>query len=229
MAAADSLSERLARVREEIAAAAVEAGRNPAEVSLLPVTKGHPQAVVVAALEQGLDALGENYVQECHAKDLALTGAGHGRPNWHLLGHLQRNKVRLAAELFSLIETVDSLALARAISDARAGRPPLPILCEVDFTGLPGRRGYSPAQLGADLAALLALPGIRLQGLMTVAARDHPARDFGACRALRDELTRLGGVPLPVLSMGMSGDLREAVAAGSTQVRVGTLLFGPRG
>ncbi|HUY53876.1 MAG TPA: YggS family pyridoxal phosphate-dependent enzyme [Candidatus Nanopelagicaceae bacterium] len=223
-----SLAERLTWLRGEISAAAVRAGRDPREVALLPVTKGQPERVAAAALAEGLTALGENYVQECSTKDLDLTASGRPRPHWHLLGHLQRNKVRIAADLFSLIETVDSLALARAISAAREGRAPLPILCEVDFTGLPGRKGYAPEQLVADLAELERLPGILVRGLMTVAAREQPALSFQACRALRDRLSQLGGGALPVLSMGMSEDFRDAIAAGSTQVRVGTLLFGSR-
>lgn len=223
-----SLAERLNWLSGEISAAAVRAGRDPREVALLAVTKGQPEAVAAAALAEGLTALGENYVQECSTKDLHLAASGQPRPRWHMLGHLQRNKVRIAADLFSLIETVDSLALARSISAAREGRDPLPILCEVDFTGLPGRKGYAPEQLEAELAELERLPGIVVRGLMTVAARERPALGFQACRALRDRLSDLGGLELPVLSMGMSEDFRDAIAAGSTQVRVGTLLFGPR-
>lgn len=223
-----SLAERLTWLRGEISAAAVRAGRDPGDVAILPVTKGQPERVAAAALAEGLSALGENYVQECSIKDLALAGAARPRPRWHMLGHLQRNKVRVAADLFSLIETVDSLTLARSISTAREGRAPLPILCEVDFTGLPGRKGYAPEQLVAELAELERLPGILVRGLMTVAAREQPAFSFQACRALRDRLSELGGGALPVLSMGMSEDFRDAIAAGSTQVRVGTLLFGPR-
>ena len=228
MGDAAPLEERLAWVRTEIAAAASRSGRDPGEVSLLPVTKGHPETAVAAALALGLNDLGENYLQECQAKDRALPAAGQPRPHWHMLGHLQGNKVRRAGDLFGVIETVDSLTLARAISSARQGREPMPILCEVDFTGLPGRGGYPPSLLVAELGEIQALPGVRLRGLLTVASRDQPRRCFRACRALRDHLTELGGVELPVLSMGMSEDFRDAIAAGSTQVRVGTLLFGSR-
>ncbi len=228
MSAAIPLEERLAWVRAELAAAAGRSGRDPGEVSLLPVTKGQPETAVAAALGLGLDDLGENYVQECQSKDLALLASGRARPRWHMLGHLQRNKARRAAELFSVLETVDSLALARTISTSRAGRGRLPILCEVDFTGLPGRGGYPPARLAAELGELQRLPGVLMRGLMTVASREEPERCFDACRRLRDHLAEQGGAELPVLSMGMSGDFREAITAGSTQVRVGTLLFGPR-
>ena len=222
------LAERLNWLRGEISAAAVRAGRDPREVALLAVTKGQSAAVAGAALAEGLTALGENYVQECSAKDLDLAASDQPRPHWHMLGHLQRNKARIAANLFSLVETVDSLALARSLSALREDRDPLPILCEVDFTGLPGRRGYSPEQLVVELTELERLPGITVQGLMTVAARERPALSFQACRELRDRLSQLTGSALPVLSMGMSEDFRDAIAAGSTQVRVGTLLFGPR-
>ncbi|MHB8322886.1 MAG: YggS family pyridoxal phosphate-dependent enzyme [Candidatus Dormibacteria bacterium] len=228
MSAAAPLEERLAWVRAEMAAAAGRSGRDADEISLLPVTKGQPETAVAAALALGLDDLGENYLQECRSKDLALLARGQARPRWHMLGHLQRNKVRRAVELFSVLETVDSLALARAISAGRADQGRLMILCEVDFTGLPGRGGYPPAQLAAELEELQELPGVLMRGLMTVASREEPERCFDACRTLRDHLAEQGGAELPVLSMGMSGDFREAIAAGSTQVRAGTLLFGPR-
>lgn len=195
-------------------------------VRILPVTKGHPPEMVLAALEEGLAVLGENYVQECRDKEAAI---GPGTVQWHLVGHLQRNKVPVAGRLFSMVETVDSLQLATAISMQRAGQSPLPILCEVDFTDIPGRSGYRPEALLRDSGNLFALPGIVVSGLMTVSAPEDPARSFAACRELRNRLERELGAKLPHLSMGMSGDFALAIAEGSTQIRVGTALFGPRG
>ncbi len=221
------LAERLAAVRAAIARAAEGAGRSPDEVELLAVTKGHDVAVARAALGVGLTALGENYVQECRDKARALAEEGAPAPRWHLLGHCQRNKARLAAALVAEVETVDSVEIARRLGAARAGEPPLPVLCEVELTGRPGRTGFTPAALRRELPLLTALPGIAVRGLMTVAAPgDHAA--FAACRRLRDQLADAHGVPLPVLSMGMSDDLAEAVAAGSTRVRIGRALFGER-
>ncbi len=187
------------------------------------MSKGHGLDRVRQALALGLDALGENYVQECEAKAAAAPGV-----RWHLLGHCQRNKAQRAARLFAAVETVDSLVLAARLSAARAGLDPLPVLCEVELTGLPGRSGFTAAALRAAFADLGQLPGIRIEGLMTVAGPGAGSVAFAACRALRDELSDRHGVPLPVLSMGMSHDFPVAIACGSTRVRIGQALFGAR-
>ncbi|HUY97829.1 MAG TPA: YggS family pyridoxal phosphate-dependent enzyme [Verrucomicrobiae bacterium] len=221
------VAERLAAVRESIARAAERAGRSPAEVELLAVTKGQSLAAVRAALQLGLTALGENYVQECRGKQEVLEAQGASRPQWHLLGHCQRNKARLAAGLFAEVETVDSLELARRLGAARPDTVPLAVCCEVELTGLPGRSGFTPAGLRAVLPELVALAGIEVTGLMTVAAPGE-SEAFAQCRRLRDELAQTHGAPLPVLSMGMTDDFPAAIAAGSTRVRIGRGLFGPR-
>ena len=217
------LAERLAAVRAAVARAAHAADRDPAAIELLPVSKGHGLDRVRDALALGLEALGENYVQECEAKAAAVAGV-----RWHLLGHCQGNKAARAARLFAAVETVDGPALAARLSAARAGLAPLPVLCEVELTGLPGRGGFPPAALRAAFADLRQLPGIRIEGLMTVAAPDAGRAAFAACRALRDELSDRHGVALPVLSMGMSHDFPAAIACGSTRVRLGQALFGAR-
>ena len=223
------LRERLAWLRAEVSQQERRQGLAEGQVRILPVTKGHGPEAPLAAVAVGLHELGENYVQECAAKQLALDESGGQTVRWHMLGHLQRNKARQGAELFSVVETVDSLAVAQALSRARGDGEPLPVLCEVDFTGLPDRGGYAPERLRQDLPAIWELPGLKVLGLMTVATRDEPASCFEMCRQLRDELAQLLGQELPELSMGMSGDFREAIAEGSTEVRVGSLLFGPRG
>lgn len=174
-----------------------------------------------------MTTLGENYVQECAAKDRWLRGAGV-TPSWHLLGHLQRNKVRRAVGLFDLLESVDSLELAQLLSQARVGQGSARVLCEVELTGLPGRTGFAPERLERELSQLVGLPGIQVEGLMTVAARERAGPTFAACRILAERLSRLSGHPLATLSMGMSGDFEAAIAEGSTQVRIGQLLFGSR-
>jgi uncharacterized pyridoxal phosphate-containing UPF0001 family protein len=126
------------------------------------------------------------------------------------------------------VESLDSLELARLLSRARAGQEPLPVLCEVELTQLPSRTGFEPDRLEREWEELLALEGIAVQGLMTVAAPGGERRAFAACRALAERLVERGGRELPTLSMGMSGDFREAIAEGSTRVRIGSLLFGSR-
>lgn len=212
----------------EIRQAEQESGRPVGSVTLLPVTKGHPPELAREATTLGLTALGENYLQECVAKDRVLRDSRGPRVRWHLLGHLQRNKARRAAELFHLVESVDSLEVARRLSSARAGQPKLQVLCEVELTGLSQRTGFAPSRLREEFSQLLELEGIGVVGLMTVADPGNPERVFSACRELLVRLRLTSGQPLPTLSMGMSGDFRAAIAEGTTQVRIGTLLFGAR-
>lgn len=218
-----SLLERLQELNLRIETARGRAAGAP--VKLLPVTKGHGPAVVRQALDLGLRELGENYVQECRAKAAALQSPA---PSWHLLGHLQRNKVAVAAQLFSQIESVDSLTLARALAARRAASAPLHALCEVDFTGIPQRHGFRDTDLLEAAEEIFSLGGLSVTGLMTVADPEQPQRCFEACRLLRDRLETRIGRPLPELSMGMSQDFEVAIAEGSTEVRIGTLIFGPR-
>jgi hypothetical protein len=197
-------------------------------VELLPVSKGHPPERALLAVAAGLRTLGENYLQECAAKDSWLRAAGAELVSWHLLGHLQRNKAKHAAQLFACIEGVDSLEVARRLSEARSGQPALAVLCEVELTGLPSRSGFEPGRLEREFPQLQELPGIRVEGLMTVAEPGRGRQAFFRCRELAERLARAGGQALPTLSMGMSGDFQEAIEEGSTRVRLGSLLFGER-
>ena len=217
----EALREAAAAVAVRIEEARRRVGGEP--VSLLPVTKGHAIQRVRQAVALGFTELGENYLQECQAKAEAEPGL-----RWHLLGHLQRNKVARAARLVHAVETVDSLQLAERLSSARLGQEPLPVLCELDATEIPGRNGFKPDGLREVAEAIAALPGIVLQGLMTVADPASPQRCFSQCRELREELVARLGRGLPVLSMGMSEDFELAIAEGSTEVRLGSALFGPR-
>ncbi|HEY6538280.1 MAG TPA: YggS family pyridoxal phosphate-dependent enzyme [Candidatus Dormibacteraeota bacterium] len=222
------LSTRLAALRDAISQCERSSDRDQGSVALLPVTKGHPPEVAELAVAAGLSVLGENYVQECLTKAALLAAAGAGPVRWRLLGHLQRNKVGRAVEIFSAIESLDSWELAQRLSQARAGRPPLPVLCEVELTGLPRRTGFSEAQLVVDLERLVDLPGIEVTGLMTVAGPSNPGPTFAAARDLLELLRQRSGLPLSTLSMGMSADFQVAIAEGSTEVRIGSLLFGRR-
>jgi len=219
----------LAGVRREIADACASCARDPATVSLLPVTKNHPASAAAHVARAGLAAVGENRVQEARDKQ-PQAPAGL---LWELIGHLQSNKARLAAGLFARIQSVDSSKLLDHLDRAagETGRP-LRILIQVNA-------GQDPAKFGCELTEApglvehaLRCPHLRLEGLMTIGPLDpHPAvarRTFDTLRELRDDLATRLGVALPELSMGMSGDLAEAIAAGSTQVRVGTALFGSR-
>lgn len=222
-------AERLDAILERIAAAATRAGRNPSEVQLVAVSKTFPADDVRAVWEAGQTAFGENRVQEAEAKIPQLPGA----LRWHLIGHLQRNKVRRALPLFEMIQGVDTVDLAQAIDRIAAELGLFPrVLLEVNVAGEASKFGFAPAALEREIDSLLALPRVQVEGLMTIApyaedpeqARPH----FRALRELRDRLAARCGVPLGTLSMGMSGDFEVAVEEGATIVRVGTAIFGGR-
>jgi hypothetical protein len=216
-------------VRERIAIACRLAGRDPAEVQLLAVTKGHPAAAVEHAARYGLAAIGENRVQEAVAKRAACREG----IRWELVGHLQSNKAALAAVQFDRIQSADSLKLLSHLDRAAGelGRR-LPVLLQINAGHDPAKFGAEPGEAARLLDAALALRQLQVDGLMTIAPlADDPAvarRTFAALRELRDQLAARSGAPLRELSMGMSGDLEAAIAEGSTLVRIGTALFGAR-
>ncbi len=216
-------------IRQRIAAACARAGRNPADVSLLAVSKGHGPEAVQAAMDAGQTLFGENKVQEAKAKIPLCPG----RARWHMIGHLQSNKARDAAQLFDMIEGVDSLSLAREISKhAATAAKTMPILLEVNLAGEASKFGYKPEALLAELLAINELPKIEVHGLMTVPpyspTPERSRQYFKDLRALKEKCEQLLGAPLPQLSMGMSGDFEVAIEEGATIVRIGTALFGPR-
>ena len=224
------LRDRVAAIRERIAAAARRVGRDPADVRIVAVTKTLPPDVVVAALETGLRDVGENYVQEARAK----RAAGGGDACWHLIGSLQRNKVRTAVAVFDRIDSVDSVAIAEALSSgARDVGRTIPVLIEVNLGGEASKRGVVPEEAEALARDLLGRPGLLLEGFMAIpplnddpeASRQH----FRALRELRDQTANRLGVELPHLSMGMSSDFAVAVEEGATWVRLGRALFEVRG
>ena len=221
--------QRAQAVLARIRAACAACGRDPASVRLLPVTKTHPVEAAVFAHRLGLAAVGENRVQEAAAKrPLAPADL-----RWELIGHLQSNKAKLAVATFDRIQSVDGADLAARLGRlaAEAGKV-LPVLLQVNAGDDPAKFGCDLADAPALLDAALAQPALRVEGLMAVAPlSDDPdvaRRAFDALRACRDRLAAARGVELPELSMGMSGDLEAAVAAGSTCLRVGSALFGER-
>jgi pyridoxal phosphate enzyme (YggS family) len=225
----DDVAARLAAVRAEVGAAARRAGRDAARVGIVAVTKTLPPEAVRAALAAGLADVGENYVQEARAKRDALGAGG----TWHLIGGLQRNKARVAVATFDHVQTVDSSAVARALAEeaARAGRR-LAVSLQVNAAADPRKRGLSPDDAPALAEAVLGLPELRLDGLMTIGPQG-PAEQTRSCfrllRELRDDLGKRLGVELPHLCMGMSDDFPVAVEEGATLLRLGRALFGDRG
>jgi len=223
------LAANFSAVRQRIDAACARAGRDPSSVGVLAVTKGWPPEVVRAAADLGQRLFGENKVQEAKAK-IPLCPS---RLRWRMIGHLQSNKCRDAVQWFEMIESVDSLALAREIDKwAEKSAKPMPILLEVNLAGEASKFGYRPEQLLAELEAINALARLEIHGLMTIAPwSPEPEKVRPIFRQLQELKQRCEdrlGASLPELSMGMSGDFEVAIEEGATVVRLGTALFGPR-
>jgi pyridoxal phosphate enzyme (YggS family) len=238
-------AERLAAITERIAAACRRSGRDPASVALLAASKTQPAPVLVPYLQAGLRLLGENRVQEAQAKQRELAGlaaAGEARAlpppglEWHLIGPLQSNKVRLALDLFRCIHSIDRPEIA-AVVDREAARrgAGLTGLLEINLGGEPSKHGFAVAGLDDAVRPLASLTHLRIVGLMAI---PPPAESAAAAhswfRRLRELRDHLGSLPEwrgwpGLLSMGMSDDFEAAVEEGATHVRLGTALFGPRG
>ena len=217
----DTLRERWDEVQTRIAAACAKAGRRESEVLLLAVTKVFPASVIEEAYALGMREFGENYVQEFEGKRPLLPPLAGAR--FHLIGHLQSNKSKKAAELFDVVQTVDSAKLARRLDEC--GKP-MEVMIEVKLSEEDAKHGCDPAALPALVEAIRACPHLRLTGLMTMPPWDEDAERSRPYFARLRELAAAHG--LPRLSMGMSNDLEVAIAEGSTIVRVGTALFGRR-
>jgi pyridoxal phosphate enzyme (YggS family) len=217
----DTLEQRLSEVRLRIMRAAERARRDPAQISLLAVTKVFPAQVIRDAYALGLREFGENYVQEFEGKlsEVSdLTGA-----RFHLIGHLQTNKSRRAAEIFDTIQTVDTPKLARRLNEAGKA---LDIMLEVKLSSEQAKAGAAPEELADLIAAVRECANLRLLGLMTMPPwSDDPEQSRPYFRRLRELAEQHG---LPQVSMGMSHDLEAAIEEGATMVRVGTALFGKR-
>jgi pyridoxal phosphate enzyme (YggS family) len=235
-----SIEQNVTQVMDRIAAAAWRAGRDPVEVTLVAVAKTFPAEAVVEAHRAGVSVFGENRVREAQPKIAAVAAVlGEGAVSWHMVGHLQRNKAKRAVTSFDLIHSVDSLRLAKELDKrcaALGAEKRIPVLLEVNVSSEATKYGLpadDKAQLAAVVEAILALPHLVLQGLMTMApivVDPEEARPyFRLLRRLRDELARqFPTVEWRHLSMGMTEDFEVAVEEGATLVRIGRAIFGQR-
>ncbi len=225
----EAFDSNLRQVNSRIETACIAADRSVESVQLLPVTKNHPVDAVLYAARAGLTVVGENRVQEASEK-YAMQLA---EVRWELIGHLQTNKAKVAVAIFDRVQSVDSLKLLNRL-DRCAGEvgKTLSILLQCNTGADPNKHGFSVGEMDAVLEAALAAEHLQVDGLMTIAPLDDDLdvakAAFEGLRDLRDRLAAKYATPLPELSMGMTGDLEVAIAAGSTQIRVGTALYGAR-
>jgi len=224
-----AISENLSKVLSATSESARQAGRSADSVSLIAVSKTHPVEVIQEAVDAGQLIFGENRVQEAQPKITALPAKLH----WHLIGHLQSNKVRLALPLFELIHGVDSLELLAHIDRVAGDLGLFPqVLLQVNVAGEASKFGFTPGKLLGLVEEIVKFDRVQIEGLMTIPplapAPEHSRRYFAALRELRDKLATECRFPLPQLSMGMSNDFRVAIEEGATMVRVGTAIFGDR-
>ena len=216
-------------IKLRIERACRESGRDISEVQLLPVTKTHPVQAIEYALHVGLNSVGENRIQEVKEKKPECSG----NSRWELIGHLQSNKVNDAVRLFDRIQSVDSLKLIRKLNTAcEVSGKVLPIFLQCNAGEDPNKYGFSEASMAEALEAVLGSAYLKCEGLMTIAPLDDDPLSAKACfeklRTIRDSLVSEYGIELKELSMGMTQDLEEAIAAGSTMIRVGSALYGSR-
>jgi pyridoxal phosphate enzyme (YggS family) len=223
-----AIRENIARVREQIAQACVRVNRDPEEIMLVGVSKTMPAEKIEEALTNGITAIGENRVQEAKTK-FEIIGT---RATWHMVGHLQTNKVKDALKIFSLIHSLDSIRLAQEIE--KRATEPIACLIEVNTSKEATKYGIAPSQTEEFFQSLRQFTHIDIKGLMTIgpgwAVEDAEASRacFRLLKELRDTLQRKYKTPLPILSMGMTSDYVVAIEEGSTMVRIGTAIFGPR-
>ena len=218
------IERNLREVERRIAQAADRAGRSPGDITIIAVTKEVAPQAIEAALKAGIRHIGENRVQEAEEKR-ALLSALEPHPTWHMVGHLQTNKVKTAVEIFDIIHSIDSLRLAQAISQ-RAGKT-LPILLQVNISGEATKSGFLVAELPRALEEVASLPRLEVHGLTTIAPLVEDVEEVRPIfRRLRELSDSLG---LEHLSMGMTDDFEVAVEEGATMVRIGRAIFGKRG
>ena len=213
------------RVHERIALACQRSGRDPSSVQLLSVSKGHPEELIRVAYDAGMRVFGENYAQELAEKATRLNDLSD--IGWRFIGHLQRNKIKLIERAQATVDTVDSLRLAEAISARATARgATVEVLVQVNIGDERQKSGCKPEEVPALVESVRALSNVTLRGLMTVAPHLEDPEDTRPFFATLRELAQAQG--LPELSMGMTHDLDQAVEEGSTMLRIGTAIFGPR-
>jgi pyridoxal phosphate enzyme (YggS family) len=216
-----TVAQRVEEVRKRISCACLRAGRSPQEVTIVAITKGFPPQAIIEAWEAGIRHFGENRVQEAAIK---IPQVSHLSATWHMVGHLQTNKVKKALALFHTIDSVDSFHLAQEIS--KRAQSMVPILLEVNVAGEASKFGFTPQEVLREAERVAALPHLDVRGLMTVAPlASHPEEVRPIFRRLRELARALG---LRELSMGMSDDYEVAIEEGATMVRLGRAIFGPR-
>jgi pyridoxal phosphate enzyme (YggS family) len=221
------IPDNLAQVLDSVHSAAKAAGRSGSDITLLAVSKTKPAQAIQAAHDAGQRHFGENYVQEALQKMNELGGLDI---TWHFIGPIQSNKTPAVASHFSWVHSVDRLKIARRLSDQRPeNMPPLNVCLQVNIDAEASKSGMSPEEALASAAEVADLPRIKLRGLMAIPDPAKDPRDaFARLRQLAEEIQARTNVKLDTLSMGMSADLREAIAEGATIVRVGTAIFGER-
>lgn len=225
----DYVTQNLLKIRRRIEQACISCGRNPAEVELLAVSKKHPATAIRAAFQAGQTTFGENFLQEALSKQAELVDLDI---HWHFIGHIQSNKTAEIATCFDWVHSLDRLKVAKKLSaNRRPGQADLNVCIQVALAEESGKSGVQPENL-ADFAGLInELPHLRLRGLMCIPPpSDEPSRQqhwFAKLASLQKKLIR-SGLGLDTLSMGMSIDLEAAIAEGSTLLRLGTAVFGPR-
>ena len=221
-----TLADNISVIARRIDSAARAAGRDPASVQLLAVSKTKPASAIREAHAAGLCHMGENYLQEALTKQQALSDLPL---IWHFIGPIQSNKTKAIAEHFDWVHSVDRLKIAQRLSEQRPTElPPLNICLQVNVSGEASKSGCSPAELPALAQAVNVLPGLRLRGLMAIPEPTEDRAEQEAAFATLRELQAQLGLGLDTLSMGMSHDLEAAIAQGATWVRIGTALFGAR-
>jgi len=227
MLAAEEIVRRLSEVRDRIARAATRSARSPDTIRLILASKTQSSEAVRAVYQAGARDFGENYIQEAAAKRAELTDLNH--TTWHLIGHLQSNKTRLALKTFEIIQTLDSARLADAIARVRPS-PPMRVLVEVNLGGEASKSGVAAVEVESLIEAARAK--VEIAGLMTIPppseSEEAARRYFAELRELRDRLAATSGLALSELSMGMTEDFEVAIEEGATMVRVGRAVFGER-
>lgn len=231
---AEAVRANIAALRKKVVQACSAAGRAPGSVRIIAAAKTFSAAHVAAALDSGVLDIGENYVQECERKICALADLRPADPpiSWHLIGRLQGNKARTAARIFNWVHALDSEKTAERLSAAREGMSPINVCLQVNIDGEASKGGVAPEEALSLAPRIAALSRLRLRGLMAIPRPREPgssaALPFRDLAALRGEIAARHGLDMDSLSMGMSADFSEAIAAGATHIRIGSAVFGPR-
>lgn len=231
---AEEIGRNWQQLNDEVKGSALKAGRQPEDITIIPVSKTHPVEMVYNAMEAGVRLFGENYAQELKDKHEHFEKSGKTEPEWHFIGHLQSNKVKYIAPYVSMIHSVDSVKLAKEISKrAVQNEREIDILIQVNTSGEESKSGCEPGELESIIREVNEFENLKIKGLMTIAglfgSDEENRKEFRLLKELLDDMkSKFPNNELKHLSMGMTGDFRMAIEEGSTMVRVGTALFGAR-